>query len=310
MTETLSQALEDAWPTVVHSYQNHLLDSTRWHHYRPREGDIVIATSYKSGTTWMQAIVAHLVLGALPSQGIGALSPWLERRGNPIDEVIERLEAQQHRRFIKTHLALDSLPFCPQVKYVVVGRDARDVFMSLWNHHSNYQEGFLEWCNALPGRIGPPLPPAQDLHSFWRDWMTKGWFDWESEGYPYWGNLHHSRTWWAHRSRDNILFVHFNDLLADLKGEIRRVAGFLKVVCSEERLEAITQEVGFVAMKANAQRLLPGADEAWKGGAQTFLFKGSNGRWRVVLSPDELELYEKKAAELLTPDCRAWLEGQ
>ena len=38
-------------PKLIHTYQNHTLDSTRWAHFTPRDDDIVVATPYKSGTT-------------------------------------------------------------------------------------------------------------------------------------------------------------------------------------------------------------------------------------------------------------------
>ena len=50
-------------PTVSHIYQNHAVDSTLWQRYVPRSDDIVVTSSYKSGTTWVQAILAHLILG-------------------------------------------------------------------------------------------------------------------------------------------------------------------------------------------------------------------------------------------------------
>lgn len=297
------------WPEVLHIYQNHLLDSTRWAQYVPRDDDIVIASSYKSGTTWSQAIVAHLILGTASVPILDEVSPWLDRRFPAVDEVIHQLDAQQHRRFIKSHLPLDGLPFHAQVKYIVVGRDARDVGMSMWNHHSSYQDGVREWINALPERVGPPLPAAEHgIHEFWRTWMTTGWFAWESEGYPYWGNLHHSKSWWQYRSLDNILFVHFNDLLSDLPGEIRRIAAFLGISCSGETVAEVARMVTFDTMRQNAAQLLPGAEELWKGGARTFLFKGTNGRWKDVLSPDEVALYTEALARVVTPDCAAWLE--
>jgi aryl sulfotransferase len=296
-------------PEVLHIYQNHLLDSTRWAHFVPRDDDIVIATSYKSGTTWTQALVTHLVLGTASVPVLDEVSPWLEARFAPLDTVLQHLDAQNHRRFIKTHLALDGLPFHPRVKYLVVGRDARDVFMSLWNHHSSYLPEFLAAINAVPGRVGPELPPASDgIHAFWRDWITRGWFAWESEGYPYWGNLHHTRTWWAYRALDNVLLVHFNDLLRDLPGEIRRIADFLDISCSEETVAEVARLVTFDAMRQNAERLMPEADQAFQGGATTFLFRGTNGRWAEVLSPEELALYAATAAQVLTPPCAAWLE--
>ena len=296
-------------PRVIHTYQNHTIDSTVWQRYVPRSDDIVISTSYKSGTTWVQTILAHLILGSQALPDISDVSPWIDNRGNAAGDVIERLEAQQHRRFIKSHLALDGLPFYPQVRYIVVGRDARDVCMSMWNHHTHYEEAIVAMVNAPEGRVGPPMPwPPPDIHSFWRTWITQGWFPWESEGYPYWGNLHHTKTWWEYRRLDNILFVHFNDLLADLSGEIGRIARFLSIESSEETIAEIARAVTFSAMKQKASQLLPGADKVWKGGSQTFIFKGTNGRWKDVLSPEELGLYREAVARVLTPDCAAWLE--
>lgn len=297
------------WPDVIHTYQNHLLDSTRWRHFAPRDDDIVITTSLKSGTTWTQAIVAHLILGTTAIPDINVVSPWLERRVKAIDEVMTQLDTQRHRRFIKSHLPLDGLPFYARVKYIVVGRDARDVFMSLWNHHTSFDDAFVSTLNAIPGRVGPPLPPPQqEIHAFWRNWITKGWFEWESEGYPYWGNLHHTKTWWPYRTLDNILFVHFNDLLSDLKGEIGRIARFLEIDCSDQTIADVAHMVTFATMKQNADQLLPDAAQAWKGGPKTFVFKGTNGRWKDVLSAEELALHTETVAKVLTPECAAWLE--
>ncbi len=131
-------------PQVTRTYQNYVLDSTRWQHYQPRADDIVISTPPKSGTTWTQEIVRQLVFCGQSdaperdSLALRQVSPWLDHRRFPLDETLNRLEAQQHRRFIKTHLPLDGLPFLPQVKYIVVGRDARDTAMSMWNHYTEF----------------------------------------------------------------------------------------------------------------------------------------------------------------------------
>jgi aryl sulfotransferase len=298
----------------MHTYQNHHIDSTRWGRYQPRGGDIVISTSYRSGTTWCQQIVRQLILWHWPDEVLQRTpqmdaSPWLELRLRPLDSVMDLLEAQQHRRFIKTHLPLDGLPFFPQVRYIIIGRDARDVFMSFFNFYANFSEESLAVSNDMPDRVGPPLPrcPA-DIHEVWRAWITCGWFEWESEGYPFWGNMHHTQSWWNHRQLENILFVHYNDLLNHLPHEMQRIAHFLSIPISDEAVEAILPTLNLEAMRQNGEQTLPGPSQAWKDGAQTFFFKGTNGRWKNVLTNEELAMYEDTASKVLTPDCRAWLE--
>jgi aryl sulfotransferase len=51
-----------------------------------------------------------------------------------------------------------------------------------------------------------------------------------------------------------------------------------------------------------------GKERIWRDGADTFFFKGTNGRWQDVLSAEELLRYDEKAASVLTPACRNWLE--
>src|SRR3954470_2426766 len=98
-------------PQLIHTYQNHHMDSTRWERYQPRAGDIVISTSMRSGTTWTQEIVRQLILWYQPDKTLERApqmdtSPWLDLRVRSLDTVIDLLEGQQHRRFIKTHLPL------------------------------------------------------------------------------------------------------------------------------------------------------------------------------------------------------------
>ncbi|MEO8392637.1 MAG: sulfotransferase domain-containing protein [Chloroflexota bacterium] len=296
-------------PQIEHVYQNHTLDSTRWERFNPRANDIVVATPYKSGTTWMQTIVMYLILQDLQPHSLDDFSSWIDARWNPLEEMLTHLDAQAHRRCLKSHLPLDALLYFPQVKYIVVGRDARDVFMSLWNHYSRHTQEILDILNDTAGRVGDPFPPCpENIRDFWQGWITRGWFDWESEGYPYWSNFHHVQSWWNYRHLPNILLVHYNDLLTDLSGEIRRIANYLEIEVAPEMLVSIAEAVGFESMKSNAEKIIPGAEFSWEGGAKTFINKGTNGRWREVLTEDDLKLYEAAVARELTPDCATWLE--
>ena len=61
-------------------------------------------------------------------------------------------------------------------------------------------------------------------------------------------------------------------------------------------------------MKQDAEKIIPGAEDTFKGGAQTFINKGTNGRWRDVLTEDDLAMYRAAVARELTPDCAQWFE--
>jgi aryl sulfotransferase len=300
-----------ARPTVEHIYQNHHLDTHRWDGFKPRDGDIVISTSYKAGTTLTQTIICNLLYpdGNLPMP-VNELSPWIDMRMGPLDEIMAQLEARQERRCIKTHLALDGLPFFDEVQYVVVGRDPRDVFMSLVNHYGNHTPLMFEMMNSLPGRVGDPFPEYDgDIHALWKTWISKGWFDWESDGYPYWSHMHHALTWWRFRHLPNIKLIHYADLRRDLEGEMRALAAWLNIEVPEDRWPAVVHACKFETVKADPSKVVgPMAEAIWHGGAQTFIHKGTNGRWKDVLTADELALYDLAMAKL-PPACAQWLES-
>jgi len=290
-------------------YQCHHFDSTRWNFLDHRPDDIVIATSYKAGTTWTQGIIANLLFpdGRFPAPP-EVMSPWLDMRVTPLELVLTGLEAQPHRRFIKTHLPLDGMRYEPDVKYLYVTRDGRDVFMSLWNHYSKLTPEFTALMNAIPGRVGEelPLPPA-DIHEFWRQWVGRSLFDNEVGGWPYWSHLSNVQSWWDFRHVPNIRLVHYNDLLADTETELRGIAQFLGIEVAESAWPGIVDAVSFKQMKARGELYTPGGGIFWQGGVDTFMNKGTNGRWREVLSDTELEQYEAACEQALTPDCRQWL---
>lgn len=275
---------------------------------RHRPGDIVVSTSAKAGTTWMQRILSLLIFGTGPLPDVlSRVSPWIDCRfTDPLEEVVTRIEAQHHRRFLKTHLPVDALPFSEDVRYIVVGRDTRDVFMSLWNHYRNYTDVMYEMI-AAGDPPGGPLPRCpDDLRRLWSQWTTRGSFEWESDGWPFWSHHYHATAWWPFRDLENVLLVHYNDLQADLGGEMRRVADHVGITVAEPAWPELVDAARFGSMKGRAREIL-GPMDRFAGGTDAFLYKGSNGRWREALTDDDLVLYEKMAAAL-DPGLRAWLE--
>jgi aryl sulfotransferase len=114
----------------------------------------------------------------------------------------------------------------------------------------------------------------------------------------------HVASFWSHRDEPNVLFVHYNDMQADLETQMRRVAAFLGVEIDEQQWPALVERCTFASMKARSGEI--SEFQAFVGGADTFLFKGSNGRWREVLTAEELEAFDRRARELLPTDAIAW----
>ena len=304
MTAQTEATKSPQWPVKTSEFQNHHADSTRWNDFQFRPDDIVIASWGKSGTTWLQQIVSQLVFQGSEEIPMNMTSPWLDFRPIPLEPVTGLLEAQKHRRFIKTHLALENLVYSPKAKYVFVARDGRDAFWSLHNHMYNATPMFYQLINDTPGRVGPALlkPPA-DPRQYFLDILEND--EQDSVALPFWKTI---RGWYAARDLPNLLLVHFNDLKADLSGEIQRIAEFLDIEADEATLNKITEHCTFDYMKAHAVEVSPPqSDIAFENGADTFVNKGSNGRWKDVLSADDVKLYEEKAVLELGEDCARWL---
>jgi aryl sulfotransferase len=302
---------ESPLPQKMRVYKNHSLNSPAWDGFKPRTDDVIITTALKAGTTWMQTIVGNLIFQdqEMPAP-LWQLTPWLDSRAGSVAEKLDLLERQRHRRFLKTHLPLDALPYFPEVKYIYVGRDGRDVFMSLWNHYRHLHPDVIEWYNDFPARANDPFPPCpDDIHEFFRLWISKSWFSWEKEGFPFWSLFHHLQTWWAYRHLPNILFVHFNDLLNDLDGQMRIIANYLGLEVNETIWPALVDKATFKTMKANAEEVVAGGGDFLVGGAQQFINKGTNGRWQGVLTKEELAMYEETATSQLCPESKQWLES-
>jgi len=296
----MEQLTPIAWPVKRREMHNHHMDSTVWNSFKFREDDVVIATYAKSGTTWTQQIVSQLIFGGAEGIEVSKLSPWIDLRIMP-PGAIAAVAQQTHRRFVKTHLPVDALVFSPKAKYIYIGRDGRDAIWSLFNHHSRATDDFFTLFNNAPGRVGPPLERGSaDVHAFYA-----GWF--QGNGHPYWPFWENIRSWWEIRALPNVLLMHFNDMKRDLPGSIRRIASFLGVPIDAAAFPKIVEHCCFDYMKSHAETVAPLGGVLWKGGAQTFVNKGTNGRWCDTLTPAECAAYEAKALAELGPDCARWL---
>jgi len=290
-----------ALPKKTREIHNNHMDSTIWNDFKFRDDDIIIATYAKSGTTWMQQIISQLIFDGEEGLPVAEMSPWLDFRLPAKEIKIEALEAQTHRRFIKTHLPVDAFVFNPVVKHLYIARDGRDVLWSMHNHQINMTPEMMEALNTAPNLVGPPLEPcSDDPCQLFLEWLDDGPF-------PPWSFWENIKTWWEIRDLPNVMLLHFNDLKADLAGEMARIATFLEIDVAQSRWPVMIEHCSFDYMKKNSEAVVPLAGAPWKGGSKTFINKGSNGRWRDSLTAEDCEKYERRAREELSADCVGWL---
>ena len=92
-----------------------------------------------------------------------------------------------------------------------------------------------------------------------------------------------------------------------MEGQVRKIAAFLDIPIDESKWADIVKHCSFDYMKENASLSTPLGGIFWEGGSKTFINKGTNGRWRDVLSKEESEKYEKLAVEKLGENFANWL---
>jgi aryl sulfotransferase len=293
-------------------YRTWIFDSRRWKDYRPRPDDIIIATYPKCGTTWMQRIVSLLVFQSPEPIPVTQVSAWLDRRfPQPIEAVLAQIEAQQHRRFLKTHMPLDGIPFYDEVKYIHVARDGRDACMSYHNHMTGFTDQMLDGLdrNGMEDEaVRRPFPRSDpDPAEFFHRWITQGEVPGHEDGSPGMSYFNFEQSWWQARHEPNVLLVHYNDLKADLSGEMQRISEFLDIPVDQTVWPDLVEAASFETMRRDGEKLLVGLAGIFREGSDRFLHKGTNERWKGVVAEDDLALYQAKVDAMLPPDCADWL---
>ncbi|SBT53293.1 sulfotransferase domain-containing protein [Micromonospora auratinigra] len=275
-------------------------DSSRWDGFPFRPDDIVLSTPSKCGTTWAQMICALLIFGGpeLPAP-LTALSPWLDMRLRPLDEVRHVLDRQTHRRFIKTHTPLDGLPVAPGVTYLVVGRDPRDVAVSMSHHRGNLDDAvirrLLPPAGPAPDRPRPPRPSDPRLR-------VLQWLDEDLAGL-----VQHLADAWDRRHDEQVVLLHYADLSRDLAGQMRRLAGRLGIDVPECRWPDLVRAATFSEMRGRADRLAPDEGLGLFADPDRFFHSGTTGQWRDLLTAADEAHYQRRLAALAPAELRHWL---
>lgn len=288
---------------AAYRYRSADEDSGRWHGFAFRPGDIVISTRSKSGTTWMQMICALLVFQTpdLPAR-LSRLSPWLDWLVAPRAEVFATLDAQDHRRFIKTHTPLDGIPSHPGVTYIVVARHPLDMAVSLYHQSANLDR---ERIAELTGRPMTAPHPRPLVHEWLRDWIDADCEPREHlDSLP--GVMWHLNGAWRLRHDRNVILVHYDDLRRDLPGQMRQLAARLEIDVPEKAWPSLVEAATFERMKARADLVVPDPSGVLKS-HQTFFREGRSGSGESLLTSAQRAHYHARTRRMAPPELLAWL---
>lgn len=235
--------------------------------FRPDERDVLVVTQMRSGTTWMQQIVFEVLCrgrGSLEDDGhrhMNALSPWLESRTAVPVERAARVGEGQHR-ILKTHLPASLCPLSRQARYIYVLRHPVACFASA-----------VDFIQMLYGPLS---------------YSSREFTDWFCGERMWWGSWpEHAVGWWRQaEASDNVLFLHYEEMLADLPATVSRVASFLGVELSPEEHAEVVRKSSYGYMKEREEHFEMAPPNFFSVGEGTFFKSGKASRARGVSDAD------------------------
>jgi aryl sulfotransferase len=289
---------------VVRRYVSEDEDSARWEGFPFRDGDVIISTRSKHGTTWMQMIVLLLIhqRPTLPAP-LAVLSPWLDHLVEPLDEVIGRLQAQDHRRVIKTHTPLDGVPIDDRATYIVVARNPLDAAVSMYHHVDNIDRVRLSELLGEDVTRSDAPPPVSEWLANWTVQELDVMDPRESLDKLMW----HLRDAWERRGDPNVLLVHYSDLKADLAGQVRLLADRLRIDVADDLWDDLVAAATFDSMRSRADDLAPDA-LGILADRRAFFRRGGGGAGAELLGQETLDRYHERLATMGPADLVTWLD--
>ncbi|WP_282037591.1 sulfotransferase domain-containing protein [Saccharicrinis aurantiacus] len=224
-----------------------------------RDDDIYISTYPKSGTTLMQMIMYQLTTtGDNSFDHIYDVSPWIHN-----DSYLGKEPRDlPSPRIIKTHDYYKEFHKTTKGRFIFVYRDGRDVAVSFYNQHKNYNNTKLKFEDYMDKSL-----------------KSKAWFK-------------YTKTWFKNKHNFPILFVKYEDLINNKRGEIDRIIDFCKFDVDEKTISRAIKYSSFEYMKQNESKFGDQPIETKKIYNQ-FIRKGKIGEGKLALSKSQLEVYDK-----------------
>ncbi len=294
-----------------------MADSSRWDAVELRDGDVIVSTPSKSGTTWTQVIVDLLLHGTDPAahgiaEPLQVRSPWVDMRTQPLDELVARLGAQTHRRIMKTHTPLDGVPIRAGVTMLCTFRHPFDVVLSDRDHSANAERARVREVLLAagadpddPALAGPEPPedPAEHLR-----WFLDAASPPRGSGPDTLADLANQvLAAWERRDDPDVHLLHYEDLWDDLDGSMRAIAAVLGVDPDPSTWADLVEAATLDAMRARASDVVPEAHRGFWRSDVGFLAHGGRRDWSHLVDDDVVDHLRNRTTELVGADAADWL---
>jgi hypothetical protein len=255
--------------------------------YQPRPEDVFVATQMRCGTTWMQQIVYEIVhrgKGNLGDDGHGhlyAACPWIDGI-NSVSLEDSPLVGERPTRIIKTHMPTKLSPYSDQAKYIYVTRHPVSCFASI-----------VDYNRTL---LGPLMPDVEKM----AEWFCSPrmyWLPWPE----------HVSGWWQWaESRKNVLFLHYEEIIADFPANLDRVARFLGYRLTETEKHRISEKCSFQYMKENEEIFEMSPPNMFSVAGGRFIASGKESRYMDVTPAIRQRILNYCRESLCDSDYPAW----
>jgi hypothetical protein len=265
MTDLLIRALTGLRHLLRHKI-------TLGYHFRWRSDDVFVATFPKSGTTLLQMMLYQLTTaGEMDFPHLSSISPFFEELllsgfNDPAGRA--HLEQLPSPRVMKTHYHYRHVPRGAKCIYML--RDVRDVAASAYRHY----------CLIT----GSNLDREQFVDGF-------------LNGVPYGSWFKHVASWWPHRHDANVLFLRYEEVIADLRATAERVAAFCRLPLDEPRLSRVVERCSIDFMRQHQAKFDPRLQRLGQN-QESFIGKGGAGGGREALTTVQQERIARQLARL------------
>ncbi|MBN3285561.1 ST6B1 Sulfotransferase, partial [Polyodon spathula] len=235
--------------------------------FEAREDDILLAAYPKCGYNWVIEVLNKMAFSAGKLKNPKYI-PYLEFT-NP--EKMKKLSTLPSTRILGTHMSPNNIPvsfFEKKSKILVVLRNPKDTAVSYFHFYNK----------------NPVLPTFESWDKFFSLYIS---------GDVMWGSyFDYAVLWEKHIDSENVKFVTFEDLKANLPEGIEKIAKYLNYTLSDEQIRTIAEECTFDAMKEKSK-------ETHGSFGKVIFRKGGVGDWKNHLIEEQSKEMDAKFEQCL-----------